>query len=196
MLIGVDLDDVLVDTCSAIIRFHNDTYGTNLTKDKFYSWRLGDLWGVTNEEANKRVREFYNSPYFKNMEPVVGSIDAVTTLKQSNELIVVTSRLNQSVELTKGWMDFYFRNKFQGIYFAKNFYAQDKKDKSKSEICLDLGVEFLIEDSLDYAVQCAEKGIEVLLYDAPWNQYEKLPERIRRVNNWKEIVDIINHNKA
>lgn len=195
MLIGVDLDDVLADTFSNLIAFHNDNYGPYLTKDKFSSWQLSNVFNITEEEAIKRVLEFDDSCYFEGIKPVDGAVDAVNMLKQSNKLIVITSRLDNLLEKTEKWLEKYFSNTFSKVYHTYHSWMGAANKKKKVEICLDLKVDYFIEDSLDYARECAEKGVKVLLYDNPWNQCKELPENIIRVQNWKEIVSIIN-NKA
>lgn len=63
------------------------------------------------------------------------------------------------------------------------------ENKSKSEICGELGISIFIEDNSSYALDCAKKGIKVLLLDKPWNKnYEKHPNIIK-VNSWEEILE-------
>lgn len=56
-----------------------------------------------------------------------------------------------------------------------------------------LGVEVLIDDNPRYALECAEHGIEVLLFDLhgnyPWSKTEQGPTHplITRVHNWSEV---------
>ena len=52
-------------------------------------------------------------------------------------------------------------------------------------------ISVMIDDSLKHARDCASQGVYVLLADFgyPWNQTAKLPENIKRVHSWKEIVD-------
>jgi len=58
----------------------------------------------------------------------------------------------------------------------------------KSDLCLKLGVEVLVDDCLEFAEECADKGIKVLLLDSPWNQTDSLPKNVKRMKNWDEIV--------
>jgi hypothetical protein len=38
----------------------------------------------------------------------------------------------------------------------------------------------------------SEAGIDTLLFDQPWNHYDKkLPPLCKRVYDWKEIINII-----
>lgn len=86
--------------------------------------------------------------------------------------------------------------------------------KPKSVICQEIGVDVLIDDCLDHALDCSSLGIDILLYDLKgnyqWNhkkeeknhikkrtlistskllyQKEELTHNIKRVYNWKDII--------
>jgi len=71
--------------------------------------------------------------------------------------------------------------------FSKLHFSQ-KKIKKKSEICKELRIDFLVEDSLEYARECAKNGTKVFLFNAPWNQTDNLPDNIIRINSWNKII--------
>jgi uncharacterized HAD superfamily protein len=60
-----------------------------------------------------------------------------------------------------------------------------------------LGVEILIDDNPRYALECAEHGIEVLLFDLhgsyPWSKTAQGPTHplITRVNDWSEVANYL-----
>lgn len=189
MLIGVDLDGVLVDFMSSFLNYYNHVYGTNLTRDQIYTYDLWKIFGETREKAIQKISDFYKTHHFNSLEPIQDSIEAIDTLKQNHDLVVITSRHNDIIEGTKRWLEKYFPNKFSEVYLT-NQYSLDEDYRRKSDICLDLGINVLIEDSLDYAKECIPKT-RVLLFDQPWNQSQKLPESITRVKSWKEILDNI-----
>ena len=70
-------------------------------------------------------------------------------------------------------------------------YRRKQEGKTKEEICLELNVNFLIEDNMDHALDASERGIKVLLIDSPWNKSKSLNKNITRVNSWKKILTII-----
>ena len=190
MLIGVDLDDVLADFITPLIKFHNQTYGTKLTKDEFNSYDFWEVWGGTREEAIQKVYNFHNTPFFTNIKPTPSSIEAIDTLKKDNELVIITSRQNSVIKPTREWVNQHFPNCFSEIYFT-NHYSLTGQQIKKSTICSTLSVGILVEDSLVYALDCLSKEREVILIDQPWNQQEILPKGISRVKSWEEVVNLI-----
>lgn len=50
----------------------------------------------------------------------------------------------------------------------------------------------LVEDHLDHAAAVAAEGIDVVLFGLyPWNQAEKLPERVTRVPDWPTATELL-----
>jgi len=190
MKIAVDLDDVLGQTMPAIIEFHNKTYGTNFRIHDVKTYDLWDIWGGSKEEAIEKIAAFHTSPYGENIKPVSGALDGCVSLKKNNELFVITSRRNEFIPETERWIERCFPNMFAGIYFTNHF-GQDAAKITKGEICDNLGIDVMIEDSLKFAIGCIAPDRKVFLFDQPWNQSDGLPEGITRVHSWKDIVEKI-----
>ena len=115
----------------------------------------------------------------------------ISLLNEVNDLFVVTSRPNYTQEKTISQINHFFPQNFLGIYFTDEW--SQNSGKKKEDICLDLSVDVLIEDSLENTLACSLKGINTLLFDCPWNECEDLPNNIMRINNgWKEAVEVLN----
>jgi uncharacterized HAD superfamily protein len=191
MSIGIDLDEVIADTISGILLFHNEKYGTRFTKRDFLSYRFWEIWGGTREEAIKKMYDFFETDRFADVVPIPGSLEAIAALKkEGHKIFLITGRQNHIIEKTEQWIKKYFPDVFDGLYFA-NSYNLTSKGRKKSEICAELGIKIMIEDDIDHAMDCAGKGILVLLFDQPWNQRE-LPPNVERVFSWEDILK--NHN--
>ena len=193
MKIGLDVDDVMIDFVDGIIEFHNDRYGTDLDRKNFTSYHFNEVWGGTMEEAIKKIDEFVGSPYFKNLVPVLDAVETIQRLYSRNSFHVITSRSKKLEEITKKCLTENFGNKFVSINFSKNHYT-GWGEKTKSEICAMLGIDYHIEDSLDYAKQIVAETpkTKVLLLNSPWNQTtERLNPKIQRVRNWDGIFNFL-----
>lgn len=186
--IGIDIDDTLLDFVSPYLSYHNEIYNTNFKKETFETYSFNLNMGGTMAEVIDGVHNFYKTSFFKEIQPFPNSVEIIDAFKQKDyELFIITSRPDFIIDETKKWIDNHFPNKFSDIFFSYNHYTRRKNNgKTKAEICNDLGVSVLIDDSLEYGLQCANKGINVLLLDSPWNRNGE-HKRIIRVKNWEEI---------
>ena len=187
MKIGIDLDECLSEYVFGFLNYYNYKYRTNFEIGDIKEYKLWTVIGGTREDAIDKVHDFHKTNYFKELPVVFGSKNAVEELKKFSELFVVTSRPNEIIEETNRWIDQHFHNKFSKIFFT-NEWGKSGERKRKSEICKCLGIDFLIEDNLEYARDCANVGTKVFLLDKPWNQNKKLNE-INRIYNWNEFLE-------
>ncbi|MBI2667033.1 hypothetical protein HYX13_05460 [Candidatus Woesearchaeota archaeon] len=193
MNIGVDVDEVLADFVPALIAFHNTAYQTSFTREQFSSYRFWEVWGGTREQAIEKVYLFYQTSYFQQIVPVKGSQRELEKLKSfgpENSFYIITSRQKDISEATNSWVKQHFPNIFSEIFFT-NHYSRSGKVKTKKEICEILEIDLLVEDSLDYALECSAPSRRILLLDCPWNQKNPMPPEIQRVFSWSEIAEEI-----
>lgn len=112
-------------------------------------------------------------------------------LTKNNELYAITARPQITQKQTLKWINEHFPNTFKGVYFTNLFLPEGAVKKNKSLVCLEVGAEMMIEDHLEFAIDCSSQGIKVFLLDYSWNQSENLPENVQRVKSWKEITNLI-----
>jgi uncharacterized HAD superfamily protein len=182
-VIGIDFDDVVVQTNKAMAMWHNRVYGTEYEREDISSYNLTSLWGCSQEEMLRRIHEFFLSPEHEATIPLDEVAESLEVLK-NRELHVITARDEEfkiaTLLLAERHVPFLL-DKF-------NFPNTTTKKRTKSQVCLELGIEVFIDDHLDYARDVAASGIPVLLFDCPWNQTDDLPHNVTRVHSWKEIL--------
>ena len=174
-----DLDDVLADTLTAVIGWHNRVYGTSLTREDFKSYRFWEAWSGTREEAIKKMDRFADTEDFQGIQRYPGA-DLVFSLQGS--LYVATSRPTYSRGLTEAQVESLFPNVFSDVCFSGEFFGNGQE--TKSQICDRVNAGVLVEDQMAYALACRSSGRKVLLLDSPWNQ-EKEPDQVIRVSGWR-----------
>ncbi len=190
MIIGFDLDDVLLNFHDSLREYCNVQYNRNHARSEVKSYFIEDTFGLSREEGFKAVTDFYTHPAHREIPPMIGAIEGINTLKENHKLFIVTARPETTEENTLHLINKYFPNTFQEIHFTNHFYGSTIR-RMKSELCKKLGIEIFIDDSLNNANDIAEFGIPVLLFDAPWNQGE-LKHPTTRVYSWPEIVKKLN----
>jgi len=179
--IGFDLDDSVFDFIGSFIEYSNKTNKTSLKREDFVRYTF-DV---------KKIFDFYNTDFFRKMSPLPNSKEVIISLKQNSLLYVVTSRPDFLYNDTMNHLWENFRHCFSDVFFSSNHHTGDENSgKTKAEICLKKGISVMIDDSLEYALQCAERGINALLLDAPWNRNGE-HRGVIRVKNWKEIGELL-----
>ncbi len=187
MHIGVDLDSVLAEIIPAMDRFHNETYHTKIKLADHKSFNLSEVWGGTSDDAYNKLLRFQQSAYFDIIKPVKGARRGIAGLNKKHTLSVITARPYLLEKKTIAWLDKYFPKKFKHIYHTNQAARSNEPFVKKSEIGKKLGIEMMIEDNLDFAIDIVSIGVPVFLFDQPWNRVKKLPKGITRVYSWREI---------
>lgn len=186
--LAVDMDEVLAHFLPAFIEFHNEKYGTNVSKKDFFSYEFWTIFNESPTESIQKVYDFHKTDYFKNIAPISEAQKAISKLKQKYELVIITSRQKEVQDQTIEWVEKHFPETFSNIYFTNNNAQNTEKKQKKSEICNRINIPIIIEDCLEYAEDCAHNKKEVYLLDQPWNQSQKKHPQIHRVYSWDEIL--------
>ena len=191
MKIGIDFDDVIVNFIDNLMDFYHNKYGKKVTRDQIEIWNWGLYWGVSKEEATKRVDEFHESHDVKELMPLDNAIIALKDLIKRHDITIITSRPVRFKHKVEGWLEHHLGEKIEIIHAGDWHKGQAA---TKAEICLKLGISLIIEDSGETGLDCASKGVKVLLFDNPWNK-KFSHNNIIRVNNWSEAMKKINSGK-
>ena len=200
--IGIDIDDTSIDFVGTYILFYNQKYNKNLKRENVQFYNSGKPFGIINGEPSSLINEFYNSKLFMEITPFPNAFETMKKLKQAGyNLISITSRPDSLRATTENLLERCFPNIFSDLFFSYNHYTKmNENEKSKAEICLSENVSHIIDDSLTYCIQCAERGIEALLFgNYHWNKGISkeiiLPEakedlgneKIHRVKDWLAV---------
>jgi uncharacterized protein len=186
-VLGVDLDDVVIDFNSAFCEWHNRYYGTSYKRKDIVSYGLENICKCTPDEVHQRVFDFYHTDEHRTAPPVQGAIEGLHELKKKNVLIAATSRPEVVRNLTLEWLHEQSLEVFDSLHFLGHYHGPVERKISKAKICEEVGAELFIEDSLAHATSIARTGVPVLLFDTPWNQ-GFVSALITRVFSWEEIL--------
>jgi uncharacterized HAD superfamily protein len=186
-IIGVDLDEVLVEFLPSFLEFFERKNGTRIpinTVRSYNFWESG--LGKTREEAIALalVEEFYQSRDFDNLPTTNGAEAAMTELSKSGLIYVVTSRPSHFKSKTTAQLRKHFPAISSHVIYTGDF---NRVGKTKAEVCQELALTEFYEDNLSYARACAPHVRRVYLFDKPWNQGE-VNGNITRVISWQEAM--------
>ncbi|KAK8942211.1 hypothetical protein KSP40_PGU011047 [Platanthera guangdongensis] len=194
MVVAVDVDEVLGSFLPALNKFIAEHYSSHLTLSEYYVYEFSKIWNCTPAEAQIRVHEFFKTPYFTSgIDPIPGAHTVLSNMTRFCSLSVVTSRQNIIKDHTCDWIEKHYPGLFKEIRFGNHFALDGGKSMPKSEICRSLGAQVLIDDNPGYALECAEAGIRVLLFDYcnsyPWCKDTSVESHnlVTKVHSWEEV---------
>jgi uncharacterized HAD superfamily protein len=187
LIIGVDMDDVIFSFNDSLHAYHNAKYGTSVKREDITSYNLEDVWKCTSKEVDDKLTEFFSTKEHDKAVIIPGSFEALAKLKKVNDLHVITSRGDWSEDITLRWIDKNFPEHFKSVSLTNQSLGSPGKRRSKAEVCRELKVDVMIEDSLSQAKEISAVVSRVFLLDCPWNQGD-VPENVTRVFSWGEIV--------
>lgn len=193
MRIAIDIDEVLAETLEAFLDYHNKKYKTSFCKEQFYTY---DWWEIMNISVKKILDRFYDfikTDHGSNIVPVEGAVETIKYLSKNNKLSLITGRPKKIFKETHDWINRYFPKCIEEIHFTGD-YVNPIKNITKGNICKQINASFIIEDVPRYSENCAQAGVDVFLFDRPWNQGVEQNDKIRRVYSWKDIASKLDNN--
>ena len=84
----------------------------------------------------------------------------------------------------------HFPEIFSDIFFMNHF-STEWESRKKGDVCNEIGVSVMIDDSLVYAEDCLIPERKVVLYKRPWNENKSINPAITVVKNRNEIDKLI-----
>ena len=178
-MIYVDIDGVIADFTQALLDFVSMQTHRNLDYFQITCWDFfDDLSFYIDQDVHPIIQQFSHSDAVHNIKPIEGS-HILNDLHESYDITLLTARPDYCKKHTVNWLD---RHNFN---YDNIIYAKDKANIIK----VNATAEYLIEDNLDNAINCADY-CDVLLLDKSYNQYLDTP-KIKRVADWNEIKDLL-----
>jgi uncharacterized HAD superfamily protein len=185
--IAVDIDDVIFPLVPDLIEYVDREHAAKLTPEDFKTYMLEDIWPTGTAEG-EIVFENYKNQVTTEVAPIKGAAEALHKLSDSYHLIIMTSRDTKVEPITRQWLNRHFPEVFREVHLLGN-----RKDsvtwRTKAEVCQELGVFCLVDDSLKHLTLVHEAGIKTILFgNYAWNRAEELPEGMVRVNDWQGVL--------
>lgn len=188
-IIVVDMDEVLFPLTDSFLPYFNKMQGTNHSTDTMTTYRIQDLTGQPEEEVLGRLKEFLLTPHHNEAQPIAGSVDGIKRLSKKFELVLLTARQSFYRGYSEQFIDKHYPGIFDEVRYTHEPEAPDI-EIPKVEICKDLKALALIDDSLSNVTQCAEQGMQGILFgDFTWNKADTLPKGVIRLSNWQKVAE-------
>jgi FMN phosphatase YigB (HAD superfamily) len=190
MRMGIDFDDTCAETTESLLAFHNYILNNKkVTREDITSVCLPTVQKL---EIDYKMRWNIVKPFFEN-EKVQLSVPAVPGAKEKlqqrknqwHTLYVITGRVPEWQHTTQERIEKNLPNMFSDILFASHF---TKKSKNKIDICNDLDIQVLVDDSAYNFAGIETTSIQPILLHKPRSEYETYKnERIQVVHKRNEM---------
>ena len=185
MLLGSDIDGVIIDIVSVMRERFLDLYGYDLSYELISDYKIEECTGLT----DKQVQFVVDESLYKVDLPVYADAEFyMNKYMKTEDVIFITSRNRRHsnetfLNLAKYFPLDKFRILFEGIFTKASFVRRLKLD-------------FFVEDRVDTVIDIAgnNPNCAVLIMDRPWNKdwdESRDYDNVTRVKGWKEIIETI-----
>jgi len=188
-----DLDDLLFDFMNPFLKWHNAKYETFVSKEQVSTYKLEEIFRVSTPEMIGRFSDFFSSTEFENIPVYEGAYELMNSLNNGDTNLAITARHSNAIKTTPICLDKHFPNKISGVYFTHEYkkYSSSDRHMRKVDICIELGVKIISEDSYKNCLECAEAGIKAFVLRQPWNKEQVAQNKhplVYPINSLKELI--------
>ena len=179
-VVAVDIDEVLCPFLDPLMKWKKLTPST-----KKYPYHYAKIMGISEEESQKMVQEFYTTEEFSNITPIMGAQAGVAYLKgRGHRLYAVTGRQSTARSKTESWLDTYFPYAFDDLVMTNSYTPYEV---SKSDVCRSLNIGLIIDDNLRTCLDCEGHHIRAVNFVGdpvyPWCEHNEMS-----VQRWDDII--------
>lgn len=186
LIVGLDVDDVLLDLVPRWLHEYNEAYDDNLQKHDVTAW---EFWKFVKPECGKRIYKLLHPTMYDWVEPVPGAAEFVQAIRDRGHTPRYITACGDPKNL--GLHRAFATAKWQAL--IQHGIAQDGelllpgKDKSRAP------VDMLVDDRVH---NCTEfrNGMGIL-FAQPWNQWYSEDEHphVERADNFTEALALIDY---
>lgn len=187
-IIAVDVDEVLFPFVEEFVKHDNAIHGGQFTAAQFSTYAFENVLQTTMHDSMTRVYDF-NRIDHSHIEPLEQARQALITLSEQFDLAIVTARHPQFEANTSSWLSRHLDGFFTSLSHIGYSPVMEKPVK-KVDVCQELGAIALIDDSISHVSECAQEGLEGILFgNYPWNQADRLPSGVVRCLDWPAVLE-------
>jgi uncharacterized HAD superfamily protein len=184
----LDLDGTVANFYTGFATYLNDNYGTTLGFNDEPSGYNFEDWGGGVEALNikEATAAWIQDGGYAYMELYPGAAEFVATLKDLFDVWVVTARSGEASRFTPK-LD--AKIKADTKKWVKDNLGLDRVlfSFNKPTLCVNNGIQVMLEDKLSTAIEGAKEGVKTVLIDRSWNSS---PPRLNiyRATNYDEAL--------
>jgi uncharacterized HAD superfamily protein len=178
MKLGIDIDGVIANFAQPLIVTIKKNYGLLLTEKDITRFSLSHVLGITRAEETQLITDILQQdlPIYPGAKETLEQLS-----REGHTIYLLTGRYTPLRSLTQTWL------KTKGVPYNELHLLEMGK---KYQVNID-GLDVIVEDSLEEALEWSSRVKTVLLYDHPYNQTLNVKNLTKRVYSWSEIYQEI-----
>lgn len=166
--LAIDFDDVIFPCNLELHRLAAERLGVPLPPRIGYF--LHESLPISPEDNHRLVPELLASERLLEIPPLPGAVEALAALAARHELFVVSSRDDRLREWTIRYLERHVPVAFSDV-FCLSYYSGLAAKRAKHELCRELGIRTIVDDSLQNATGYIDAGMRVVLFgEYSWNR--------------------------
>jgi uncharacterized HAD superfamily protein len=184
----VDFDDTLADLYGTLQTSCNERFGTDYSPSMVTGW---DWWReATPKEHGDFVwgDECFNScEWTLSIPPAPFAVEVTQRLAEMGEQLFVVSDRPQHMWI---WLAEWLGK--HNIPYAEVYTTNKKNYPRKIDVAEALSLTIAVEDAPHHGTEMPASGLFDMVYliDKPYNRDVPLHDRLDRVQNWEELLDV------
>ena len=176
-VICVDMDDTIENLCDAWVKWLNNKYGLNVNSRDVVDWDMSKVF--TSLTKHQIYEPLYIDDFWYSVEPKKDAIEYLKKLYDDGFSIYLCTSAHYCT--TKPKMEAIVERYFPFIDW-KHIITCTNKQMIKCDVLVDDGTHNVLGGEY-----------KAILMDAPYNRwFDNNNHGIQRVDNWKDVYDIIN----
>ena len=197
MNIYIDFDDCLCETARHFCVLVKELFGKTVPYEEVSFFNLQKSFSLTDEQYEHMMIEGHRPEVLLSFEETPGASETVLDwIEGGHDVSIITGRPAGAYEASREWLD---RHGLEQVrLYCLNKYGRDNFIKNSA---FNLELEDYYRMHFDYAVEDSPlafkyfdhlPGLQVMVYDRPWNHDCELPgENYRRCPDWEMIRRIV-----
>lgn len=192
--IAVDIDDVLANSTEALRREVNRRLGVNLRPEHYlvpsdHYWNYYEsVWSTHGIDGQITMDDL--DPQMKadqsHIVPHKNAQEVLLRLAAKYRLIIITGRSSEWREATEAWLEWHFPGVFSDLLFGEG--KEGIARKSKGDLCIESGADFLIDDNVEHATSAKNSGVEVIVF-GNYGWQHGMPAHMTHCKDWKAVLE-------
>jgi len=188
MRIAFDLDDVVLDTSTEIIKEASKRLGKELDRELCSTFSIGGIYGISPKVSTDIVHTVLWRDY---IPPLPYAIDCLNLLwmTQRCSIYFISNKHQDIYEHDMKLL------KDLGLYIPFTLLLVGKAKNGtpkKAEIITQKSIELFVEDRSDTILDIlANTNCNIITMDKPWNRDIQSGDRVLRVKDWLELFPLV-----